>query len=90
MLQFLYMCDEMLSESSKGYSSGGEGYGPTRECLYLDSEISDGGDRLGMPREGGPLPPHVQELSGAHTPLGSHVAQLKQLRELHNKLKEEQ
>jgi hypothetical protein len=42
MLQFLYMCDEMLSESSEGYSFGGEGYGPTRECLYLDSEISDG------------------------------------------------
>jgi hypothetical protein len=30
MLQFLYACDKMLSESSKGYSSGGEGYDLTR------------------------------------------------------------
>jgi hypothetical protein len=52
MLQFLYVCDEMLSESSESYSFGGEGYDPTRECLYIDSEIPDEGDRLGMPREG--------------------------------------
>jgi hypothetical protein len=48
MLQFLYVCDKMLSKSSEGYSSGEEGYGPTRECLYLDSEIPNEGDCLGM------------------------------------------
>jgi hypothetical protein len=90
MLQFLYVCNEMLSESSKGYSSGGEGYDLNQECLYLDSDIPNERDRLGMPREGDQLPPHVQEPSGAQTPPGSHMAQLEQLRELHNKLKEEQ
>jgi hypothetical protein len=80
----------MLSESSEGYSSGGESYDLTQECLYLDSNIPNKGDRLGMPREGDQLPPHVQEPSGAQTPPGSHVAQLEKLRELHNKLKEEQ
>jgi hypothetical protein len=31
MLQFLYVCDEMLSEGSKGYCSGGEGYDTTQK-----------------------------------------------------------
>jgi hypothetical protein len=51
MLQFLYACDEMLSESLEGYGTGGEGYDPTRECLHIDSEIPDKGDHLDMPRE---------------------------------------
>jgi hypothetical protein len=93
MLQFLYVCDKMLYESSEGYSTGGEGYDPTQECLHIDSEIPEEGDHLGMPREGDRPPPRVQEVvepSGAQTPPGSHVAHLEQLRELHNKLREEQ
>jgi hypothetical protein len=57
MLQFLYACDEMLSESSEGYNTGGEGYDPTWECLHIDSKIPDEGDHLGMPREGDQPPP---------------------------------
>jgi hypothetical protein len=49
MVQFLYTCDGMLFESSKGYSSGDEGYDPTRECFYVDSGLPEEGDHLGMP-----------------------------------------
>jgi hypothetical protein len=93
MLQFLYACDEMLSESSEGYSTGGKGYDLTRECLHIDSEIPDEGDHLGMPREGDQPPPRVQETvepGGAQTPPRSHVAHLEQLRELHDNLGKEQ
>jgi hypothetical protein len=88
MLQFLYVCNEMLSERSEGYNSGGEGYDPTREFFHIDSEIPEEGDHLGMPREDDQPPPHNPD--GAQTPPGSHVAHLEQLRELHNKLGEEQ
>jgi hypothetical protein len=88
MLQFLYVCDEMLSESSEGYSFGGEGYDPTQECFHVDLEILKEGDHLGMPREGDQPPPCNPD--GAQTPPGSHEAHLEQLRELHNKLGEEQ
>jgi hypothetical protein len=50
MLQFLYACDKMLSESSEGYITDGEGYDPTRECLHIDSEIPGEGDHLGLPQ----------------------------------------
>ena len=36
MLQFLYACDEMLSESSEGYNSGGEGHNSIRGCFHVD------------------------------------------------------
>jgi hypothetical protein len=39
MLQFLYACDKMLSESSEDYSSGVEGYDPTREYFHIDPEV---------------------------------------------------
>jgi hypothetical protein len=88
MLQFLYACDEMLSESSEGYSTGGEGYDPTRECLHINSKILDRGDHLNMLREGDqPLPHKADEVK---TPPGTRVAHLEQLRELHDKIKEEQ
>jgi hypothetical protein len=93
MLQFLYTCDEMLFESSEGYSSREEGYDLTRECLHIDSEIPDEGDHLGMPQEGNQPPPRVQEAvepGGAQTLPRSHMAHLEQLRELYNKLGEEQ
>jgi hypothetical protein len=93
MLKFLYACDKMLSESSEGYSTGGEGYDPTRECLHIDSEIPDEGDHLGMPWEGDQPPPRVQEVvepCWAQTPPTSHVAHLEKLRELHDKLGEKQ
>jgi hypothetical protein len=61
MLQFLYACDEMLSKSLEGYSTAGEGYDPTRECLHIDLEIPDEGDHLDMPQEGDQPPPRVQE-----------------------------
>jgi hypothetical protein len=32
MLQFLYACDELLSESSEGYNTSGESYNPTRNA----------------------------------------------------------
>jgi hypothetical protein len=67
----------MLSEGSKGYSSGGEGYDPTQECFHIDSDILEEGDHLGMPREGDQPPPC--NLDGAQTPLGSHKAHLEQL-----------
>jgi hypothetical protein len=88
MLQFLYACDEMLSESSKGYNSGGEGYDPTREYFHVDPEIPEEGDHLGMLREGDQPPPRNPD--EAQTPQRSHKAHLEQLRELHNKLEEEQ
>jgi hypothetical protein len=87
MLQFLYACEEMLSESSEGYNSGGEGYDPTRECFHVDPEIPEEGDHLGMPQEGDQPPPHNPD--GAQTPPGSHEDHLEQLRELHNMLREE-
>jgi hypothetical protein len=68
MLQFLYACDKMLSESSEGYNTGGEGCDPTWECLHIHSEIPDEGDHLSMPREGDQPPPRVQE---AEEPGGS-------------------
>jgi hypothetical protein len=52
MLQFMYVCDEMLSESSKGYSSGGEGYDLTQEFFHINSEIPKEGDHLSTPQEG--------------------------------------
>jgi hypothetical protein len=93
MLQFLYVCDEMLSKSSEGYSSSGEGYDLTRECLHIDSEIPEEVYHLSMPQEDDWPPPcdrEVGEPGRAQTPPGSHVAPLKQLRELHNKLRDEQ
>jgi uncharacterized protein YhaN len=41
-----------------------------------------------MPQEGDQPPPHNPD--GAQTPLGSHEAHLRQLRQLHDKLEEEQ
>jgi hypothetical protein len=38
MLQFLYACDEMLSESSEGHNSSGESYNPIWECFHVDPE----------------------------------------------------
>jgi hypothetical protein len=67
----------MLSKSSKGYSSGGEGYDPTRECFHIDSDIPEEGDHLGMPWEGDQPPPC--NLDEAQTPSGSHEAHLEQL-----------
>jgi hypothetical protein len=64
----------MLSKSSEGYSTGGEGYDPTRECLHVDLEIPDEGDHLGMPRIGDQPPLCVQEAvepGGAQTLLGA-------------------
>jgi hypothetical protein len=77
MLQFLYVCDEMLSESSDGYDFGGGGYDLTRKCFHIDLEIPEEGDHLGMPREGDQPPPHNPDK--AQTLLGSHVAHLVQL-----------
>jgi hypothetical protein len=81
MLQFMYVCDEMISESSKGYSTGGEGYDPTRQCFHIDSEIPEEGDHLGMPQEGDRPPQLVHEAvepRGAQTPSRSHMAHLEQ------------
>ena len=64
MLQFLYARDEMLSESSEGYSARDEGYDPTRECLHIDSDIPDERDHLGMPLEDDQPPPRVREANG--------------------------
>jgi hypothetical protein len=58
MLQFLYACDEMLSESPKGYGSSGEGYDLNRECFHVDSGLPEEGDHLGMPPEGDQPPSH--------------------------------
>jgi hypothetical protein len=88
LLQFLYVCDEMLSESSEGYNFGGEGYDPSLECFHIDSEIPEEGDHLSMPREGDQPPPHNPD--GAQTPPGSQVAHLEQIREQHKKLGEKQ
>jgi hypothetical protein len=88
MLQFLYACDEMLSESSEGYNSGSEGYDTTLECFHVDSRLPEEGDHLGMLQEGDQPPSHNPDRT--QTPLGSHEAHLEQLRELHGKLGEEQ
>jgi hypothetical protein len=55
MLQFLYACDEMLSESSEGYNFDGEGYDPTRECFHVNSGLPEEGDHLGRVES---TPPH--------------------------------
>jgi hypothetical protein len=88
MLQFLYACDDMLSESLEGYSSGGESYDLTRECFHVDPEAPEEGDHLGMPQEGDQPPPHNPD--GAQTPPGSHEDHLELLWQLHDNLKEEQ
>lgn len=36
MLQFLYACDEMLSKSSEGYNSSGEGHDSIQGCFHVD------------------------------------------------------
>jgi hypothetical protein len=93
MLQFLYACDELLSDSSEGYSTGGERYDSTLECLHINQEILNEENHLGMPREGDWPPPLVREeveLCEAQIPPRSHVALLEQLRELHDKLGEKQ
>jgi hypothetical protein len=38
MHQFIYECDELLSESLEGYNTSWESYDPTRECLYIDQK----------------------------------------------------
>jgi hypothetical protein len=77
----------MLFESLEGYNSSGEGYDPTREFFHIDSEIPKEGDHLGMPWEGDHPP--LRNPDGAQARLGSHVDHLEQLRELHNKLRDE-
>ena len=61
MLQFMYACDELLSDSSEGYNTDERSYDPTRECFHIDHGIPDEGDQLGMPREGDQSPPRVRE-----------------------------
>jgi hypothetical protein len=61
MLQFLYACDELLSDSSEGYNTDRGSYDPTWECFHVDHGIPDEGDQLGMPREGDQSPPRVRE-----------------------------
>lgn len=60
-LQFLYACDELLSDISKGYDIGGESYDPNQECLHINQEIPDEGNHLGMPLEGDQPPLRVWE-----------------------------
>jgi hypothetical protein len=95
MLQFLFACDNLLSDGSNDYNFDEEGYNPTQECFHAGHEEHDEGNQLGMPREANAPapPPHARdprEQGAAQTPAGSHIAYLGQLRELHAKLGEEQ
>jgi hypothetical protein len=56
MLESLYACVDMLSKSSEGCSSSGEGHDLTRKCFHVDSMLSEEGDRLGMPLKGDQSP----------------------------------
>jgi hypothetical protein len=59
MLQFLFTCDELLSDGSDDYITDEEGYDATRECFHIEHEEHDEGDQLGMPRENNAPPPHA-------------------------------
>jgi hypothetical protein len=59
--QFMYACDELLSDSSKGYDTDGGSYDPTRECFHIDHGIPDEADQLRLPRDGDQPPLHVRE-----------------------------
>lgn len=93
MLQFLYTCNELLSDGSEGYSTDEGSYDQARECFHADQRSPGEGKQLGMPWEDDEPPPRIREArepGGAQTPPGSHVAHLEQLQELHAKLGEEQ
>lgn len=93
MLQFLYTCNELLSDGSEGYSTDEGSYDQAREWFHTDHRSPDEGKQLGMLWEDDEPPPRIREAreaGRAQTPPGSHVAHLKQLRELHAKLGEEQ
>jgi hypothetical protein len=66
MLQFLFACDDLLSDGSNDYSFDEEGYAPTRECFHMGHEEHDEENHLGMPREdNAPAPPpHTGEPGG--------------------------
>jgi hypothetical protein len=49
MLQFLYACDKLLSDSSEGYNT--DGGATTRPGSASTHGIPDEGNQLGMPRE---------------------------------------
>jgi hypothetical protein len=61
MLQFLFTCDELLSDGSDGHNTDEGGYDPTRMCFHVYHEEHDGGNQLSMPRENDVPPPHVGE-----------------------------
>jgi hypothetical protein len=61
MLQFLFACDELLSDGSDDYSTGEEDYDPTQECFHGWHEEHDEGDQIDMPRENSAPPPHAGE-----------------------------
>jgi hypothetical protein len=61
MLQFLFACDELLSDGLDGYNIDEEGYDPTRESFHVGHEEHAKGDQLDMPREGNTPPPHAGE-----------------------------
>jgi hypothetical protein len=45
MLQFLFVCDKLLSDGSDDYNANEEGYEPTRECFHTGHEEHDGPTR---------------------------------------------
>jgi hypothetical protein len=57
MLQFLFACDDLLSDGSNDYNSNEEGYDSTLECFHAGHEEHDEGNQLDMPRENAPAPP---------------------------------
>jgi hypothetical protein len=64
----MYVCDEMLSEGSKGYSSSGGGYDPTQEWFHIGLEIPEGEDHLGMPWERNTNNPFSATTNGVSNP----------------------
>jgi hypothetical protein len=80
LLQFLFTCNELLSDGPDNYNTDEKAYDPTRECFHIWHKEHDEGNQLGMPREDNAPPPQTEEpreQGDAHTLPGvSHMAHL--------------
>jgi hypothetical protein len=94
MRYFMSACDFCFSDASNDYDTD-EGYDPSRECFSIERAEHGGGNQLGMPR-GGNAPAPLLRLEApaareaAQTPAGSQDAQRNQLREMEERLGEQQ
>jgi hypothetical protein len=87
MRDFMSACDYCLSGcSDDDHSLDDEGYGPSRECFYIDQGDHDEDDDAPVPASRVEIP---WELTMVRVPTGGQDTQLEQLREMQAKLDKE-